>query len=75
MAAKKTDDKIDFEKISLEEGFSMIEDLMNDMSESDIPLEESFEKYKQGMEILKACSDKIDKVEKEIKLLTAEDVS
>ena len=69
------DKKIDFEKLSLEEGFTMIEDIMNEMSEADIPLEESFEKYKQGMEILKACNDKIDKVEKEIKILTAEDIA
>ena len=62
------------EELSIEEGFEKIEDLMNEMS-SDIPLEESFEKYKLGMEILKHCSDKIDKVEKKIREFSAEDIT
>lgn len=62
------------EELSLEEGFEKIEELMNEMSDGDISLEESFEKYKLGMELLKHCSDKIDKVEKQIQVLNAEDV-
>ncbi len=31
----------------------------------DITLEDSFKKYQEGMELLKECSQKIDKVEKE----------
>ena len=45
------------------------------MADGDISLEESFDKYKLGMEILKVCSDKIDKVEKQIEILNAEDIS
>ena len=36
------------------------------MQAEDITLEDSFKEYKQGMEILKYCSDKIDRVEKKV---------
>ena len=48
----------------IEAGFEKIEEIMQEMSSGDVTLEDSFEKYKLGMEILKHCSDKIDKVEK-----------
>ncbi|MDO4188934.1 MAG: exodeoxyribonuclease VII small subunit [Lachnospiraceae bacterium] len=67
-------DKLNIEELSLEEGFEKIEEIMNEMSDSDISLEESFEKYKLSMEILKHCSDKIDTVEKQIQILGVEDV-
>lgn len=67
--------ELDIDNLSLEEGFEKIEELMNEMTDSDIPLEESFEKYKLGMQLLKHCSDKIDKVEKQIQVLSAEDIS
>lgn len=68
-------DKIDITELSLEQGFEEIEKLMDEMSDTNISLEESFEKYKLGMELLKHCNDKIDRVEKEIKILTAEDLA
>lgn len=68
-------EKIITDELTLEEGFEKIEELIGNMSDGDITLEESFEKYKLGMEILKACSDKIDKVEKQIEILNAEDIS
>ena len=68
-------DKINTEELTLEEGFEKIEELIGNMADGDISLEESFEKYKLGMEILKACSDKIDKVEKQIEILNAEDIN
>lgn len=69
-----TENKPDIESLSLEEGFAKIEELMNEMSEADVSLEESFEKYKLGMELLKHCSEKIDRVEKEIQILSEKDI-
>ena len=34
-----------------------------------VSLEDSFALYKDGMELLKVCSDKIDKVEKQVLVL------
>ena len=42
------------------------------MEEGEISLEESFQLYHQGMDMLKACNSKIDKVEKKMLLLDEE---
>ena len=68
-------DRINIEDLTLEEGFEKIDELIETMADGDISLEEAFDKYKLGMEILKVCSDKIDKVEKQIEILNAEDIS
>ena len=68
-------DRINIEDLTLEEGFEKIDELIETMADGDISLEESFDKYKLGMEILKVCSDKIDKVEKQIEILNAEDIN
>lgn len=61
-------------ELSLEQSFKEIEKLMSEMSESDISLEESFEKYKAGMDLLKHCGEKIDRVEKQIQILNENDI-
>jgi exodeoxyribonuclease VII small subunit len=63
MANKKTVD----EK-TLEQVFSELEAVIGKM-ESEDSLEESFKLYHQGMDMLKLCSEKIDKVEKQMLLL------
>ena len=37
-----------------------------------MPLEESFQIYKEGMDLLKSCNEKIDKVEKKMQQINAE---
>lgn len=58
------------DELSLEQAFLKIDELMNEMSDEDIPLEKSFELYKEGMDLLNHCNNKIDKVEKQIKELS-----
>ena len=60
------------EKQSLEEIFSDLEQTIKKMEDGEISLEESFQLYHQGMDMLKACNSKIDKVEKEMLLLDEE---
>ncbi|MDO4966325.1 MAG: exodeoxyribonuclease VII small subunit [Lachnospiraceae bacterium] len=64
--------KEEIEALSLEESFEKIEELMNVMSDDNIPLEKSFELYKEGMELLNNCNVKIDRVEKEVQDITNE---
>lgn len=64
--------KEELDNLSLEEAFSKIEELMENMSSDSVTLEDSFTLYKDGMELLKACSDKIDTVEKKVQMLNAE---
>lgn len=58
--------KIDINELSLEEGFEKIEELINEMSDADVSLEESFNKYKLGMDLVKHCGEQIERVEKQI---------
>lgn len=62
-------DKEKMENMSLEEAFKSIEDTLEKLREENVSLEDSFALYKEGMELLKVCSDKIDKVEKQVQVL------
>lgn len=54
------------QEMTLEEAFSLLEETVKRLEQEDITLEESFEAYSRGMEVLKYCNDKIDKVEKRV---------
>ena len=49
---------------TLEEIFGEMEGLLEALESREISLEDSFEKYKEGMALLKAAGEKIDTVEK-----------
>jgi len=73
-SSKDMDKNINISELTLEESFAEIENIVNEMSTGDASLEESFEKYKLGMDLLKHCGDKIDKVEKQIQVLNSNDI-
>ena len=54
------------ETYSLEENFARLENTMEQLEREDIPLEEAFRAYSEGMAILKRCNDQIDRVEKQV---------
>ena len=60
------------EEISLEENFSRLEEIMEKLESDDIPLEDAFKAYSDGMKLLKTCNDQIDRVEKQVLKLTEE---
>ncbi len=57
---------------TLEETFARLEEIIRQMEEGKLSLEDSFTKYHQGMDLLKSCNDKIDKVEKQMQVLDEE---
>lgn len=59
------------EERTLEEEFQELEQVLEVM-EQEVTLEESFRLYHRGIDLLKACSDKIDRVEKQIQILDEE---
>lgn len=61
----------ELENCTLEQVIGRLEQVISDMEE-ETALEESFRMYHQGMELLKACNDKIDRVEKQILILDEE---
>ena len=51
---------------TLEEVFAQLDDLAEKLEDKETSLDDSFNLYKQGMELLKFCSDKLDTVEKKM---------
>ena len=46
--------------------------LIQAMEEPEVSLEDSFQMYHQGIDMLKACNDKMDKIEKQMLVLDSE---
>lgn len=51
---------------TLEENFAKIEEILKDLEKNDISIEDAFNKYSDGVELLKQCDASIDKVEKKV---------
>lgn len=62
------------EESSLEENFAKLDLLIEQLEEEDIPLEEAFQAYSEGMSLLKKCNEQIDRVEKQVLKLSAEGI-
>ncbi|MCQ2539628.1 MAG: exodeoxyribonuclease VII small subunit [Acetatifactor sp.] len=58
------------EQFTLEENFARLESAIKLLENDDIPLEEAFRAYTEGIAILKQCNDQIDRVEKQVLKLT-----
>ena len=56
-------------KVSLEESFEQLEDIIGQLQKGDMTLEDSFKKYEAGMKLIKNCSNSIDRVEKKLIVL------
>lgn len=54
---------------SLEEVFEQLDEIVGQLEETTVSLEDSFQLYHKGMELLKVCNDKIDTVEKKMLML------
>lgn len=56
-------------KLTLEESFDRLDDIIDQLQSGDMTLESSFKKYEEGMKLIKNCNDAIDKVEKKLIVL------
>lgn len=54
---------------TIEQIFGELDEILEKLESPDTPLEESFAQYEAGMKLVKACGEKIDKVEKKIIVL------
>lgn len=68
-AVEKSAGKKQEKKRSLEEMFRELESVTMELEAQELPLEEAFAKYRQGMELLKECNEAVDTVEKELQIL------
>ena len=56
-------------KKNIEQNFNEVEKIIEAMQKEDVTLDESFKKYKEGMELLNKCNTMLDKVEKQIVII------
>ena len=73
MAKNENSEQLQEEK-PLEEMFTELDLLAGKLEDRETSLEDSFRLYRQGMELLKLCSEKLDTVEKKMLQLN-EDVT
>lgn len=57
------------EEQTLEEILKELDEVMEKIEKDDLTLEESFQLYHKGMDMLKTCDEKIDQVEKKMMIL------
>ena len=65
MSKDKSNDQV-LEEKTLEEAFTELDGLAEKLEDRETSLEDSFRIYRQGMELLKFCSEKLDTVEKKM---------
>lgn len=58
--------------LSIEETLKELETIIEKMEDRDSSLEDTFALYEAGMKMVKMCSEKIEKVEKKIEILSEE---
>ena len=61
--------KKDEKKVSFEEALERLEQIVAQIEGGQVPLEESIEKYAEGMTLLKTCRTILDSAEKKIQVL------
>ena len=58
------------ENFKIEEAFDEIETIVKKMEEKDVTLEESFDLYTKGCQLLSKCNEQIDMYEKKLIVLS-----
>ena len=57
-------------KKTFEQAMKQLEQIVQDLESGDIPLEKAIQKFEEGIELSKFCSEKLDESEKRITILT-----
>lgn len=60
------------EEQTLEQGFEKLDEIIEQLEDREIPLEKSFALYEEGVKLLAGCNEKIDRVEKQVQQLNAD---
>ncbi len=62
-------DAKDNEKLTFEQALARLEQIVSAIEEGQVPLEQSIDKYAEGVELVKQCRQILDRAEKKIQLL------
>ena len=60
------------EKPTFEQALAELEKIVADLEQGKIPLEDSIDKYEQGMNMIKHCRDVLEQAEKRIETIAAD---
>ena len=71
---KTEKEKKELEELSIEEIFGRLDGIIEKLEHGSVSLEDSFAYYENGMKLVKACSEKIDRVEKRILVLNGQEM-
>ena len=58
------------DKAPFEEALKRLEGVVERLEEGDIPLEEALKLFEEGVQLSRACTQKLDEAEKKIEVLT-----
>lgn len=56
-------------KQTFEKAMSKLEKIVQELESTDLPLEKAIEKFEEGVQLSKYCSEKLDETEKKINIL------
>ena len=54
------------ENLSFEESLDKLEEIVNKLENGDVPLDDAIEEFKNAMELVKICNDKLNAAEESI---------
>lgn len=63
---------IKYDAMSVEETFEALDSLIESLETGEGSLEDAFKSYEEGMKLVKSCNDKIDRIEKQVLILSGE---
>jgi len=69
-----TDTGNELDTMTIEETFAALDDLIDKLESGRGSLEDAFKNYEKGMKLVKSCNEKIEKIEKQILVLSGEPV-
>ena len=70
MAGRKKTEEVPKKTAGIEENFPRLEEIIERLEAGESSLEETFAGYEAGMKLVKSLSSQIDKVEKQIQILS-----
>ena len=59
-------------ELSFEASIESLEKIVDSLEKDDITLEDSIKQYKKGIQLVNNCNSAIDKIEKELEIITDE---
>lgn len=55
--------------LSINETFEKLDSILKDMENPELSLEDSFEKYNEGLKLIRQCNNSIEKIEQQLTIL------